>query len=76
MPHPSAFHQYSLHKLYDLTGTKALVTGGGTGIGLAIARGLAANGAAVYITGRRLDVLAQVADKWNAQPGALGMITP
>ena len=41
----------------DLSGKHALVTGGGTGIGLAIARALAAQGAQVTITGRRLDVL-------------------
>jgi NAD(P)-dependent dehydrogenase (short-subunit alcohol dehydrogenase family) len=40
-----------------LQGKHALVTGGGTGIGLAIARALADNGAVVTITGRRLDVL-------------------
>ncbi|WP_187428715.1 Putative ketoacyl reductase [Roseobacter fucihabitans] len=44
-----------------LTGKHALVTGGGTGIGLAIARALAAEGCMVTITGRRLDVLETVA---------------
>ncbi|MBE9635573.1 SDR family NAD(P)-dependent oxidoreductase [Salipiger mangrovisoli] len=40
-----------------LTGYHALVTGGGTGIGLAIARALASAGAQVIISGRRADVL-------------------
>lgn len=39
----------------------ALVTGGGTGIGLAIARGLSAEGYAVVITGRRAAVLEKAA---------------
>ncbi|MGR3493575.1 MAG: SDR family NAD(P)-dependent oxidoreductase, partial [Shimia sp.] len=39
----------------------ALVTGGGTGIGLAIARGLRAAGARVIITGRRVAVLEEAA---------------
>ncbi len=43
-----------------LSGKHALVTGGGTGIGLAIARALAEEGADVTITGRRLEVLEQV----------------
>ncbi|MBY5972187.1 SDR family NAD(P)-dependent oxidoreductase [Pseudooceanicola marinus] len=45
----------------DLNGKHALVTGGGTGIGLAIARALADHGAQVTITGRRMEVLEEVA---------------
>ncbi|MEO3414721.1 SDR family NAD(P)-dependent oxidoreductase [Roseovarius sp. CAU 1744] len=44
-----------------LSGKHALVTGGGTGIGLAIARALADHGAQVTITGRRAEVLEGVA---------------
>jgi NAD(P)-dependent dehydrogenase (short-subunit alcohol dehydrogenase family) len=44
-----------------LLGKHALVTGGGTGIGLAIAQALSKNGATVTITGRRQDVLDAVA---------------
>jgi NAD(P)-dependent dehydrogenase (short-subunit alcohol dehydrogenase family) len=44
-----------------VSGKHALVTGGGTGIGLAIARDLAAAGAQVTITGRRQGVLDEVA---------------
>ena len=45
-----------------LDGKHAIVTGGGTGIGLAIARGLVEQGAQVTITGRRIEVLDQVAE--------------
>ncbi|KAF5331802.1 hypothetical protein D9758_016870 [Tetrapyrgos nigripes] len=47
----------------NLSGRVALVTGGGTGVGLTIARGFVANGAKVYITGRREDVLKQAAEQ-------------
>lgn len=50
----------------SLQGRHALVTGGGTGIGLAIAQWLAARGAQVTITGRRADVLEAAA---SATPG-------
>ncbi|QSR22064.1 SDR family NAD(P)-dependent oxidoreductase [Hyphomonas sp. KY3] len=36
---------------------RALITGGGTGIGLAIARSLGANGYEVFVAGRRLEIL-------------------
>lgn len=42
---------------FSLDGKLALVTGGGTGIGLEIARCMAAAGATVVITGRREEVL-------------------
>lgn len=45
----------------DLNGKHALIMGGGTGIGLAIAKALAKAGAEVTITGRRKDVLDKVA---------------
>ena len=44
-----------------LDGAHALVTGGGTGIGLGIARRLSEAGATVTLAGRRLDVLQEAA---------------
>jgi NAD(P)-dependent dehydrogenase (short-subunit alcohol dehydrogenase family) len=44
-----------------LKGKHALITGGGTGIGLVIARALASAGAEVTITGRRREVLEDAA---------------
>ena len=45
----------------QLDGKHALITGGGTGIGAAIARALAGAGAAVSLAGRRREPLAQMA---------------
>merc|ERR1712093_574395 len=45
----------SASKLFDLTGRTALVTGGGTGIGLMCAQALVANGAKVYIIGLKME---------------------
>ncbi|KAI1422568.1 short chain dehydrogenase [Xylaria sp. FL1777] len=48
----------SAANLFSVNGLVAVVTGGGTGIGLMITKALIANGAAkVYILGRRLNVL-------------------
>ena len=48
--------------LFNITGLTAVVTGGGSGIGLTFARALATNGAkAVYIIGRRKEYLDKAA---------------
>ncbi|WP_102961302.1 SDR family oxidoreductase [Mangrovicella endophytica] len=47
--------------LFDLTGSRALVTGSSQGIGLAIARGMASAGAAVVLNGRNAAKLNDVA---------------
>ncbi|KIK69665.1 hypothetical protein GYMLUDRAFT_212399 [Collybiopsis luxurians FD-317 M1] len=62
---------YNAKALYDLTGLVAMVTGGGTGIGYMIARGLAANGAKVYITGRRANVLQKIVDTTPKDEGEI-----
>ncbi|CAM3350212.1 SDR family NAD(P)-dependent oxidoreductase [Tsukamurella hominis] len=49
---------------------RAVVTGGGTGIGRAIAHRLASDGNDVVIVGRRADVLAETAATINAALGA------
>jgi NAD(P)-dependent dehydrogenase (short-subunit alcohol dehydrogenase family) len=53
--------------IFNLSGRVALVTGGGSGIGLMIAGGLAANGAKVYVASRRLEMLNDVCGKWAQQ---------
>ncbi|PBK64164.1 short-chain dehydrogenase [Armillaria solidipes] len=55
----------------SLSGRVAFITGGGTGIGFSIAKTFAANGAKVYITGRRLDVLEKAAVSVAGVPGSI-----
>jgi NAD(P)-dependent dehydrogenase (short-subunit alcohol dehydrogenase family) len=54
----------------DLSGTRALVTGGTSGLGLAMARALAEAGAAVVLTGRQAGRAQAVA---AGLPGATGL---
>jgi NAD(P)-dependent dehydrogenase (short-subunit alcohol dehydrogenase family) len=54
----------------DFTGTTAVVTGGGQGIGTAIAKALASAGARVVISGRHEDTLKAVAGEISASGGS------
>jgi gluconate 5-dehydrogenase len=54
--------------MFDLSGRRALVTGGSRGIGLALARGLAGAGAQVVLNGRDTWTLSQAA---GTIPGAM-----
>jgi NAD(P)-dependent dehydrogenase (short-subunit alcohol dehydrogenase family) len=49
----------------------AVVTGGGSGIGAAVAHGLAGEGWTVVLAGRRHDALAEVAERGAGLPGRL-----
>ena len=53
--------------VFDLTGKTVLVTGGGTGLGLGIARTLIDAGGKVIILGRREDVLKKACKKLGGQ---------
>src|SRR3546814_15824968 len=57
--------------MFDLTGLTARVTGAGGGIGSAIARGLAAQGARVALSGTREDALKAVAAEIGGDAGVL-----
>lgn len=50
-------------KLFDLSGRSAVVTGGGSGIGLAMGRALVDHGAAVSLWGRRADKVQSAAEE-------------
>src|SRR3954468_2962363 len=52
--------------LFDLSGKVALVTGGGSGLGHAMARGLAEAGATVILNGRSRDKLERASADFRA----------
>jgi len=67
---------FRIEKLFDVSGKVALVTGGGTGIGLMITQALATNGAKVYICGRTEEKLEKVAELYGKDiPGQIIPIT-
>ena len=55
--------------LFDLTGKVALLTGASKGMGLAMAKGMAAHGATVVISARKQDQLDAAAAEINAEVG-------
>lgn len=63
------------HDLYDMTGTTAVVTGAGRGIGEGIATVLADAGAAVVCAARRTDEIERVAAEIRAAGGRAIAIT-
>ncbi|KAI1080138.1 hypothetical protein F5B20DRAFT_540931 [Whalleya microplaca] len=56
---------FTRDKLFDMKGRVALITGGGSGIGLMATQALVANGARVYITGRTQEKLDRVVEKYS-----------
>ncbi|KAL9640705.1 MAG: hypothetical protein Q9164_000100 [Protoblastenia rupestris] len=67
-------HDLKIQDIFSVRDYVCLVTGGGTGIGLMATQALAANGAKVYITGRRMEVLENAAKSHD--PDGEGQIIP
>lgn len=64
----AGLNAFTTQSLFNIKGWVAIVTGGGTGLGLMTAKALAANGVKVYITGRRLEKI-KAAETQDAQSG-------
>ncbi|KAH8883042.1 NAD(P)-binding protein [Thozetella sp. PMI_491] len=69
-------HHFDVSRLFGVKDFVCIVTGGGTGIGLMAAQALAANGAKVYITGRRPEALEQAAKSHDPAGASGGSIIP
>ncbi|KAK1143638.1 hypothetical protein N8T08_006248 [Aspergillus melleus] len=67
---------FKLENLFNVKGKVALITGGGSGIGLMATQALAVNGAKVYITGRTGEKLDRVVSTYGQDiPGEIIPIT-
>jgi gluconate 5-dehydrogenase len=64
---PALLSAPPVSSLFDLSGRHALVTGASRGLGLAMATGLAAHGATVWLNGRDAQALALAAAQVRAQ---------
>ncbi|KAJ5883071.1 uncharacterized protein N7473_009957 [Penicillium subrubescens] len=63
---------FKLENLFGMKGKVALITGGGSGIGLMATQSLAVNGAKVYITGRTKEKLDRVVELYGKDiPGEI-----
>ncbi|SLM40904.1 short chain dehydrogenase reductase family [Lasallia pustulata] len=67
-------HELKVSHIFSVKDFVCVVTGGGTGIGLMCTQALAANGARVYITGRRMEALETAAKAHS--PSDEGQIIP
>jgi len=69
-------HDFHANKLFGVQGWVCVVTGGGTGIGLMATQALAANGAKVYITSRRSEVLENAKESHDPSGGSIIPLGP
>ncbi|HTL74554.1 MAG TPA: glucose 1-dehydrogenase [bacterium] len=64
-------NDHTMNPAFDLTGQTALITGGGSGLGLGMAKCLVASGAKVILVGRRKDELTKAAESLGQNAFAL-----
>jgi len=64
-------HHLQASKLFSMNGKVAVVTGGGSGIGLMTAQALSANGAKVYIVGRNTEKLETASKEHEPDQGEI-----